>query len=683
MTFAYLALLAPAAALPGAEPYEDADEVVVTGRAPERPAGDRAYAAVALDRERLADTPSGRLDQALREAPGFQLFRRLDARSANPTAGGPTLRGLGGNGAGRVQVLLDGVPQADPFGGWIAWPALDPNRLGGARVVRGGGTGAGGPGALAGTVLLESAGPDDLPRLGADASVGTRGSRDMGEVASGFLGGGWASLSGRLQSGDGFVPIVRADRGLVDRRAPYRQSSVAGRVLLPLDGAELQLSGLAFDDRRTRGLPDSDIRTQGLDASARLVGRGVTATAWRQQRDFSNLFASANRARDAATLTLDQYAVPATGTGAAVEVRPSLGGVEVRFGADAREARGETRERFQFIAGAPTRGRVAGGRTRIAGAYAEASWEASDALVLTGGVRLDRWRIDRGRSVQRDLAGGAVLADERPADRAGWRPTARAGVAWRPAGAVTVRAAGYAGWRLPTLNELYRPFRLGPDAVAANPRLAPERLQGGEIGLDYQPLSAARLSVTVFDNRLADAIANVTVARGPGVFPPVGFVGGEFRRRLNLDAIRTRGVEADARVELRDWSLSGGLGYADARVRANGAAAALDGRRPAQAPRWTGTARAEWRRDGARASLVARYVGAQFEDDANGLRLRPALTLDGFAAADLGRGVRVEARAENLFDAAVDAALSSDRVLERATPRTLWLGLAWAFADPR
>ena len=47
--------------------------------------------------------------------PGFSLFRRTDSRLANPTAQGVSLRGIGPSGAGRSLVLLDGIPQNDPF----------------------------------------------------------------------------------------------------------------------------------------------------------------------------------------------------------------------------------------------------------------------------------------------------------------------------------------------------------------------------------------------------------------------------------------------------------------------------------------------------------------------------------------------------------------------------------------
>ena len=477
---------------------------------------------------------------------------------------------------------------------------------------------------------------------------------------------------------DGFLPVIRSQRGPADRAAPYRQASVAARALLPVGGYELQLSGLAFDDRRERGLAFTRIQSTGGDLSARLVGPRLSLLAYGQARRFSNQFAAANAGRATSTPTLDQFAVPSRAFGGAVEYRPVQSpDAEVRVGADARFTDGESRELFTFVAGAPTRRRAAGGETLTAGLFAEGTWKPADALTLTGGVRVDRWRIGDGRLREATLATGALLADMDFAVRHGTEPTARAGVAWRPAGAVTLRGAAYGGWRLPTLNELFRPFRLGPDATAANADLDPERLRGVEVGVDYRPLSTARAGVTLFANRLDDAIANVTLGRGPGVFPGVGFVSaaGAYRQRQNLDAVISRGIEADASLAGRDWSMSLGYAYADARVRASGTAAALDGLRPAQTPRHSGSATLAWARDGARASLTGRYVGRQYEDDSNSRLLQEAFTVDAAALVPLTRWLGLEARAENLGNARVEAGLGSDGIVERATPRTLWIGL--------
>ena len=670
-----------------AQPIVPAEnEIVVTGRALPAPLGDAAYDVVTIDRYRLTGSASGRLDEILRDVPGFQLFRRSDARSANPTSQGATLRALGGNASSRALLLLDGVPQTDPFGGWVSWPAFDPARLGQVRVTRGGGTGANGAGALAGTIELSSASPGDLPAFGADLAYGSRDSVDARLSGAGNVGGAFVSLSGQLAQGDGFVPVLRSQRGIVDRASPYAQASLAARALVPVGGYELQLSALGFTDRRERGLAFTRIRNRGGDVSARLVGERLSLLAYRQQRRFDNQFASANAARNAVTPTLDQFAVPSHGTGGAVEYRPvRTDDMEIRIGADARATAGESRELFTFLNGAPTRRRTAGGETSTFGGYAEASFRPVEALTLTGGARVDRWRIRDGALRESVLATGAALTEVDYPDRGGTRPTARAGFAYRPAGAVTVRGAAYLGWRLPTLNELYRPFRLGPDAIAANAELEPERLRGVEAGVDYRPLSTARIGVTLFTNRLEDGIANVTVARGPGLFPGVGFVSaaGEYRRRLNLDAVTSRGVEAEASLALRQWSLNLGYAYADAEVRGSGAAAGLDGLRPAQTPRHAGSATLGWTAPaGGRASLTARYVGSQYEDDENRRLLRDALTFDAVALVPLTSWLQLEARAENLGDARVEAGITSDGIVERATPRTLWIGLRVAVPRP-
>ena len=98
-------------------------EIVVTGRGLGATQADRAYDVIEITRERLTSSASNRLEDLLRDIPGFQLFRRSDASSANPTSQGVTLRALGGNASSRALLVLDGVPQTDPFGGWIAWPA--------------------------------------------------------------------------------------------------------------------------------------------------------------------------------------------------------------------------------------------------------------------------------------------------------------------------------------------------------------------------------------------------------------------------------------------------------------------------------------------------------------------------------------------------------------------------------
>ena len=132
------------ASLPFAAHGQDASapaDVVVTGRGLGASPADRVVDVVTIDRDRITANASSRLESVLADVAGLQQFRRSDSRSANPTSQGLSLRGVGGNASSRALLILDGVPQADPFGGWVAFPAYATDRLGQIRVTRGGGSG--------------------------------------------------------------------------------------------------------------------------------------------------------------------------------------------------------------------------------------------------------------------------------------------------------------------------------------------------------------------------------------------------------------------------------------------------------------------------------------------------------------------------------------------------------------
>src|SRR3954469_17994225 len=265
------ATLPPAApteiAAPAPEAYTD---IVVTGRGLAQVAGDAAYDVVTIDRARLTSTASGRLEDVLRDVAGFQQYRRSDARSAHPTSQGATLRGLGGNASSRALIVLDGVPQIDPFGGWATFTAFDPSRLGEIRVTRGGGSGIYGPGALAGTIEIDSAGPEQLLPVTAAFAYGSRDAIDADASLSSTAGAGFATISANYQRGDGFIPIVSSQRGPIDQPAAYRQGSGNARAIFPVSGeAELQANMLMMRDERNRGIPGTENATTGADASLR------------------------------------------------------------------------------------------------------------------------------------------------------------------------------------------------------------------------------------------------------------------------------------------------------------------------------------------------------------------------------------------------------------------------------
>jgi len=661
-----ISLAAMLAAPAAAQETDDEPIIVVTGEGLAETPAAPAYDVQVIERETLVSTSSGRIEDALAAVPGFQQFRRSDSRSANPSAQGATLRALGGNATSRALVLLDGVPMADPFFGFIPFSALAPERLAAIRVTRGGGSGPFGAGALAGTIELQSAGIDTLGTLDAQLLANDRGETEASASVASRLGAGFGVISGRWDRGKGFFTTPVGDRVPATARAAFDGYSLQVRGVAPLtETIELQARGLIFEDERTLRFEGADSRIEGQDGSLRLIGRGTwefDVLGYVQARNFANRVISSTRF----VPVLDQRNTPSTGIGGKIEIRPPTGERNVlRLGLDYRRSDGELFETaISAFSGQVSARRNAGGTNTDLGLFVENDLKLG-ALTLTGGARLDRYTIRNGFFTERDPS-GAIQIDDRFADRAGWEASFRAGALYRLGTGTSLRAAAYSGLRLPTLNELYRPFVVFPVVTQANAALENERLEGFEVGIDFAPSDRIALGLTAFDNRVKDAVANVTIAEN-------------LRQRRNIDAVRARGIEANAKLSLGEVSFDGGLAYTDAEARGSGPAAALNGNRPAQTPRWVAGATLSWRpAQDWLLSATLRHVGAQFEDDLETNLLPAATTLGAFAQVSLTDGISLVLRGENLTDETI-VTRDQGGSIDLGVPRTVWAGVRLGF----
>jgi len=656
-------------------PVTVVDEVVVT--APRLPpaAGDAAFSVTRIGPETLDG--EARLDEALGAVPAVGLFRRTTSLTANPTTQGLSLRAVAPTGAGRALVTLDGVPLNDPFGGWVIWSRQPVEGLSGLDVVRAGGTGPYGAGALTGAVVLRER--DDGGAL--TAAIGRRGSARLAASGAGDLGPlRWVATAGHERT-DGHVPVRAPDRGAADRPLDLDALSGSLRLDLPVGPVLISARAAAFREDRGSGLEGARATAEGTALSLTAARAPTTdASGWRLQlwRGASNLrnsSAAVSADRSSTTPANDQFATPAEAWGVNAAWRVRRGGVEGELGLDARRAEGETNERFRYMGGQFTRTREAGGRTSVVGVYAEGSWTTGPWLVA-GGLRLDRWEATGGFRRETDAQTGAPTLDSPSPNRSGEVVSARLGIRRTITPDWSVRAAAYTAFRPATLNELHRPFRVGNDVTEANAALDPERLSGAEIGLARE---TARwdLRATAFAVRVEDAIVNVTVGAGPGTFPVAGFIpaGGVLRRRQNAGVIDAVGLELDAAWRPADGlTLRGALSATDARLDGGATAPQLTGLRPAQAPIWSATAGADWTfaRDWT-LSADARWESRRFDDDLNSRVLDPALTIDARVERDLGP-VTVWIEGLNLTDADLETAETGTGVASFAPPRTLWIG---------
>lgn len=618
--------------------------------------------------------PALRLDEVLKQVPGIGLFRRANSLTAHPTTQGLSLRGIGANAAGRVLVTLDGVPLNNPFGGWVYWSSIDPRSIGEARVLKGGSASAFGPQALAGTVSLTSQVPEETGGYVA-AEYGEFESYSFNGAANIVGDRGYITVEGGYFETDGAFLLSREQRGAIDVRAASEaeRASIRGGYELS-ETTDAFFSVRYYAEERTNGLSAARNETDGVDASFRLVHDAADGPDWEvvayyRTNDFENIFASARDGRTTERPVLNQFDVP--GSGGGILARVKFDGFEI--GVEGRRASGETNELFRNLGSGFTRRRVAGGDQWTIGVFADYLHDASWGE-LSLSTRVDRYRTYNGSRLETDLADGSELRNDDIPNQGDFQFSGRLGLRHEISPAVDLKAAAYRSWRLPTINEFYRPFRVVNDITEANANLVPEKLYGLEIGLTYEPLNTVRGSVTYYRNWLEDGVGNVTVAFGPGFFPLGGFVpaGGVLRQRANIDRTRIDGVEVNGEVDiLSSWTLIGRYQYADAEITRFAGNPDIVGNRPVQTPRHVVYAAARHTNSLGWLTLEARYSSGQFDDDLNERRLDDIITVNASVGVKVTDSITLTGAIENLFDEEVVSAVTTSG-LETIAQRRFW-----------
>ncbi|MGF1451902.1 MAG: TonB-dependent receptor [Opitutales bacterium] len=614
------------------------------------------------------------LTEALDDEPAFQIYRREGARQANPTAQGVSLRNLGPTATSRTLVLRNGVPQNDPFGGWIPWVRFPAMGLEQVTFLAPGEGLPWGSGSAGGVLLLEPKSP-----------AGTAATADLAAGVPAFFrgytratgrSGPWragAEVFGSVQRGH--FRVHPSDRGPVDTRAHLRYFGANGTVVRDDRAGRWELAAGVFDEARGNGLPQSENATFAADVALRRVWEPVaadwslTAVGYGQFREFESSFAAVNDDRTEDSPVLDQFSVPAESGGGALTLALALAPAwELLLGADARWIAGETNERFFFSGSEFLRQREAGGNQLFGGAFATLRWSQEPFAVQATG-RLDYWRLSDGRLLVSDLSGGSAGSTTRFDDRDGLEPTGQVSAQWRPVNALLLRAAVSRNFRVPTINELYRPFRVGNDTTRANAALEPERFTSAFVSARARPAERLEIFVEGFHYWLEEAVANVTLETFPD---------GSTAQRLNVPESRVFGLETGgARTPLPDLRLQVAYLFAETRFESATQGIDLDGRAFPLAPKHALTAEVAYERGGWRFVVEKHYTGEAFEDTDNSREIPDAFTVDVGAAYAIGEGMTLRCAVDNLFDATVVSGVRADGTRFVAPGRTVSFGFRW------
>jgi outer membrane cobalamin receptor len=584
-----------------------------------------------LNQDKIQSIAGTELDDRLRQVPGFSLFRRSSSVVANPTTQGVSLRGVGSTGASRTLLLWDGVPINDPFGGWVYWDRLDPFYIDRVEIVRGAATSVFGDRAMSGTISLFST-PEKQQQIWADVIGGNEGTVDASAGYANLWGRWGLSLNSRGFTTDGYYITPEPTRGSVDTRANVR--FVTGDVHLDYLGAHDRLSihGDVLAEERRNGTQlthnSTGLGTIGGNYTHSWTNDQVSFLLFHTQGQYHSTYSSVSADRDTERLTALQR-VPEEDIGGAAYWQHHGQDWHAVGGADFDGVHGISYD-TSLATGVTAKN---GGTLVEHGIFAQGDYEFGRAQLFAG--MRHQFTGENGKTFIGLNAGVSVgLKDFR------------------------LRASGYQSFRAPTLNELYRPFRVGNVQTLANSNLLPEGLTGYETGVDWHH-GGTVVNVTAFRNSLQDPIDNATLRTTPTLI---------LRQRQNFPNALSRGFETNVSQNWRHWRLEAGYLYADSRLST--------GQRIPEVPKQQGTAQLTYSASKTLISFGLRAYGLQFDDDLN------QYLLPGYAAIGASAEQRITSRlsavasVENLLDRQYLVALTPSP--NTGQPQLWHVGLRWS-----
>jgi outer membrane receptor protein involved in Fe transport len=600
--------------------------------------------AVVVSSDQLQQWGALATDDKLRNVVGFSLLRRSGSQTANPTSQGVSLRGLGAGGASRALVLADGIPLNDPFGGWIYWARMPQSSLDQVELVPGGVSSLYGNDALGGVINLET-----RPAVQTDAFVEGSYGNESSPFGSGWGAmrfGQWAVVaSGEGFRTDGYIAVPQDVRGSVD--TPVASQYGSGNVRLEDmfgEHGRAFLSGSIYGEDRQNGtalqVNDTTIRQLAFGTDWNSPAAGLfTVRMYGGTQNYHQTFSSIAADRHSESLTNIQY-VPVQQMGLLAQWSKQLASrFTLLAGLDVLDVEGFSNE-TSYSSGRPIAQLTNGGTQQSLGAFLEGIVQITRKWSVTLAGREDLWSNLDGSSSRIPVVGKPTHVAYPDRGQNAFNP--RLSTSYSVNDRVVLYAAAYRSFRAPTLNELYRSFRVGNVQTLANPYLRAERFSGAEGGVRASALHD-RLSIhgSFFWGYTTDPVANVTINTTPQLITRV---------RENLGETRAWGFQAGADFRITDRiSLAATYQFVDSTVVSFPANPALVGNMVPLVPRNEFAFQGTWAAPKQfSVAIQGRTATNEYDDDQNLLPLGAYFVLSATVSHPLPRGFDIFFQGENL-----------------------------------
>jgi len=548
-------LLVSGASLP-AQADANLQEVVVTATRTPVTLPNVAASVSVITADDIANTPAQELDDVLKLVPGIDLLG-YSGEAQHPTSDSIGMRGLGGGAQGisRALVMVDDIPINDAFFGYVQWGRVPLENIGRVEVVRGGGSPLWGNYAEGGVINVITREPS-VQELVFDGSGGSYGTYQ----ATGY-GAYLPSDSTKLQAFASFSGTGGFQQVPDYERAPFNvPTSYQARNFQLKDTIELgedfvgHVAAYYHDnlqhletliDRNTQ-----NVYTVTADAKKLFAGNAsLAATAFytysRFATDNSTYFPDEMDLAATTDSLNEVHAVRAHDTGASLIWSQSLSGPIANYliGADLRSILGvDNTDHYIAPDFSPEFTMTAShGDQMFVGGFAQVTAAPIGRLQLDASGRVQSLENTNGYD---GSLGGAGAVSDRSFTSFDPRVDAR----YTLGGGFALRGAYYQSFRAPNIGDQFYTYAAGGFVMLPAPFLQPEKLKGGEVGLDFVD-SSLRAQLTLYRTSIDNYIVSEPAFNA--TYSPAGWYVVENQ---NIASVRAQGFESEI-----DWSTGTGV----------------------------------------------------------------------------------------------------------------------------
>jgi outer membrane receptor protein involved in Fe transport len=431
------------------------------------------------------------------------------------------------------------------------------------------------------------------------------------------------------------------------------------------------LSGSLYGEDRLNGTPlqinDTTIRQLafGTDYDSHAAGL-FTLRLYGGTENYHQTFSSIAANRNSESLTNIQH-VPSQQMGLLAQWSKQVASrLTLLAGLDGLYVQGFSNE-TTFSSGRKTAQLSNGGTQQSLGAFAEGIMQITTKWSVTFSGREDLWSNLNASSSRIPTHGKSTFIAYPDRGQNAFSP--RLTTSYHAGEHTALYASAYRAFRAPTLNELYRSFRVGNVQTLANPFLRAEHFTGGEAGARFTTLQD-RLTIygAGFWGFVTDPVSNVTMSTSPQLI---------VRMRENLGRTQAPGLQTGMNYAVTNRiGLSCAYQFIDSTVSSFSANPALVGNQIPLVPKNEFVFQGTWAApQKIFLAVQGRTASNEFDDDQNLLPLGAYFVLSATVSRPLVKGFDVFFQGENLTNSQYD--IGRTPVATLGQPVLGRIGLRW------